>query len=157
MSVLPLLPRFITLPKIPHSTFHISLRAPWSPSPCLQPAPLLPPDPLQHWDQGGGDSEEPERFAAGEGIQAGPQSALLTAPAGPQPQPAHRLAIPQPGLPASQTPLQLSRHTLSYSLSHILSLLLYQTHSLAIFVFSFCFFLSPQTTVQKVVIDQSSH
>ncbi len=72
-------------------------------SPSLRPCPSL-----QHWDQGGGNSEEPERFIACTWLQAGPQSALLSAPSGPEPKPAHRLGVPQHSLPAGQTPLQLS-------------------------------------------------
>lgn len=102
--------------------------------------PLLsPPCPsLQHWDQGGGHSEEPERLIAHTRLQAGPQSALLSATSGPEPKPAHRLGVPQHSLPAGQTPLQLSPlfpFFISLSLSPSLQL---SQHFLSLL---FCFLL----------------
>lgn len=62
----------------------------------------------QHWYEGGGDPEEPERLAAGARLPAGPQPPVLAAPAGPQPQPAGGVDLPQRGLLLGQTTLQLS-------------------------------------------------
>ncbi len=92
------------------SRHHILCMSPHSVCPLWPLLPSLRPCPsLQHWDQGGGNSEEPERLIACTWLQAGPQSALLSAPSGPEPKPAHRLGVPQRSLPAGQTPLQLSR------------------------------------------------
>lgn len=62
----------------------------------------------QHWHEGGGDPEEPERPAASAWLPAGPQPPVLAAPAGPQPEPPGGVDLPQCGLFPGQTPLQLS-------------------------------------------------
>lgn len=67
--------------------------------------------PWQHWDEGGGDPEEPERLAAGARPPAGPQPPVLTAPPGPQPQPAGGVDFPQRGLLSGQTTLRLNAST----------------------------------------------
>lgn len=62
----------------------------------------------QHWDEGRGDPEEPERAAAGAGPAPGPQPVVLAAAAGAQPQPAGGVDLPQHGVLLGQTALQLS-------------------------------------------------
>lgn len=98
---------------------------------------LVPCPSLQHWDQGGGNSEEPERLIAHTGLQAGPQSALLSAPSGPEPKPAHRLGVPQHSLPAGQTPLQLSLRPPSFIFLSLFPSLQLSQHFLSLFIFTF--------------------
>lgn len=98
---------------------------------------LVPCPSLQHWDQGGGNSEEPERLIAHTGLQAGPQSALLSAPSGPEPKPAHRLGVPQHSLPAGQTPLQLSLRPPSFIFLSLSPSLQLSQHFLSLFIFTF--------------------
>lgn len=101
----------------------------------------LPPTPwLQRWYPWGRDSEEPEWLVARAGVEARAQSAVLSASARSQPQPAHRLALPQRRLPAGQTPLQLSHNTLPAPLLFLLVLSLVLSSCILLSVF--CFSLS---------------
>lgn len=62
----------------------------------------------QQWDKGGGSPEEPEWFIADTRLASGPQPPVLTAPVGPEPQPAVGLDVPQCGCLPGETALQLS-------------------------------------------------
>lgn len=107
--------------------------------------PLYPSTPtpwLQRWYPWGRDAEEPERRVAHAGVEARAQSAVLSASARSQPQPAHRLALPQRRLPAGQTPLQLSHNSPPSSSSFSLKFFLQDFYFLSsVFSPSLCHFV----------------
>lgn len=118
-SLLPLLPplRVFPSPLLANAIAATFSRCVFFIPPCVRhlPPPFFPYHPSvlstnspQCWDKGGAVSEEPDRYTASAGPPAGAQPAVLSAPAGPQPQPAVAVAPAQYGLPAGPAPLRLS-------------------------------------------------